>query len=132
MNYNLLEYKSHGDDDGMLVALEENKEIPFAIKRVFHIYNTRHDVVRGKHAHKTLEEVLICVNGSCKVLLDDGKNKEIVLLDSPKKGLYIPPNLWREMFEFDTNTVLVILASEKYEINDYIKDYNEYLELNNN
>lgn len=128
MKYKVYNYISHGDDDGQLVALEENIDVPFEIKRVFHIYETKKGVVRGKHAHKKLEEVLVCVAGSCKVLLDDGEKKETIVLDNPTKGLYIPPELWREMFEFETDTVLLVLASREYEIDDYLRDYSKWKE----
>ena len=121
-------FKPHGDARGQLVAIEELKDIPFSIKRVYYMYDTREGIARGFHAHKNLKQILICVHGSCKIKLDNGKEKEIVLLDKPNEGLYISNDLWREMFEFSKDAVLMVLASELYDEKDYIRDYNEFLE----
>lgn len=86
--------QQHGDSRGQLVALEEKKEIPFDIKRVYYIYDTQDGVRRGFHAHKSLKQLLICVHGSCKVLLDNGKERETVLLDKPYEGIFIQSNMW--------------------------------------
>lgn len=120
--------QQHGDSRGQLVALEETKEIPFQIKRVYYIYDTLADVRRGFHAHKKLKQLLICVHGSCKVLLDDGTDKEIVTLDKPYEGIFIQSNMWREMFDFSSDAVLLVLASENYDESDYIRDYDKFLE----
>ena len=120
-------FPPHGDDRGQLVALEEFKNIPFDIKRVYYMYDTVCGVSRGHHAHKSLEQILICVHGSCKILLDDGDQKEIVPLDKPNEGLYISNNIWREMFDFSPDAVLMVLASEHYDESDYIRDYGEFL-----
>lgn len=118
----------HGDTRGQLVALEEKKEIPFDIKRVYYIYDTQEGVRRGFHAHKTLKQLLICVHGSCKVLLDNGYEKEIVVLDKPYEGIFIQSNMWREMYDFTPDAVLLVLASEIYDESDYIRDYNRFLQ----
>lgn len=120
-------FQRHGDDRGMLVALEEGKEIPFDVKRVYYMYDTVEGVRRGFHAHKCLEQILICVHGSCKILLDNGKEKEIVSLDTPYEGLYISNDMWREMYDFSPDAVLMVLASELYDEADYIRDYDEFL-----
>ena len=122
-------FQQHGDDRGMLVALEEYKDIPFEIKRVYYIYDTKKDVHRGFHAHKSLEQILICIHGSCKVLLDNGTEKKIVSLEKPYEGLYIANNMWREMYDFSEDAVLMVLASEYYKEEDYIRDYNEFLRM---
>ena len=121
-------FQPHGDDRGQLVALEEMKDIPFEIKRVYYMFDTASDAIRGKHAHKSLEQVLICTSGSCKILLDDGNSKTVVNLDDPKKGLYISNNLWREMFDFSDDAVLMVLASDYYKEEDYIRNYDEFIE----
>ncbi len=121
-------FEPHGDDRGQLVALEELKDIPFDVKRVYYMYDTTPGVTRGKHAHKCLQQIMICVHGSCKVLLDDGKEKEIFLLDKPNEGIYISNDIWREMFDFSTDAVLMVLASELYDESDYIRDYNQFIE----
>ena len=120
-------FQQHGDDRGMLVALEEYKDIPFEIKRVYYMYDTKKDVHRGFHAHKSLEQILICIHGSCKVLLDNGTEKKIVSLEKPYEGLYIANNMWREMYDFSEDAVLMVLASEYYDENDYIRDYDKFL-----
>ena len=122
-------FQQHGDDRGMLVALEEYKDIPFEIKRVYYMYDTKKDVHRGFHAHKSLEQILICIHGSCKVLLDNGTEKKIVSLEKPYEGLYIANNMWREMYDFSEDAVLMVLASEYYKEEDYFRDYNEFLRM---
>lgn len=121
-------FPPHGDDRGQLVAIEQQKDIPFEIKRVYYIYDTLPDVRRGYHAHKNLEQMLICVHGSCKILLDNGKEKETVTLNDPTQGLYITHNIWREMFDFSSDAVLLVLASEYYCEDDYIRSYDDFLE----
>ncbi len=121
--------RSIGDERGSLIALESNINIPFDIKRVYYIFDTKNGVRRGFHAHKNLQQVLIAVAGSCKILLDDGKsNKQELLLNSPNQGLLIDSLLWREMFDFSTDCVLLVLASDYYNEDDYIRNYNDFLE----
>lgn len=122
-------FQPHGDDRGQLVALEEFKDIPFRIKRVYYMYDTATGVARGFHAHKSLQQILICIHGSCKVCLDNGKEKKIVPLEKPYEGLYIANNMWREMFDFSSDAVLMVLASELYDESDYIRDYDKFLEF---
>lgn len=121
------EFEEHGDERGTLIALEQFKNIPFDIKRVYYMFDTKEGVRRGYHAHKCLKQILVCVKGSCKILLDDGKEKESVLLDRPSKGLYIESNIWREMYDFSPDAVLMVLASELYTESDYIRNYDEFL-----
>lgn len=118
----------HGDDRGQLVALEELKDIPFDIKRVYYMYDTGAGVTRGYHAHKNLKQILICVHGSCRIRMDNGKEQETVLLDKPYEGLYVDNVVWREMFDFSPDAVLMVLASEYYDESDYIRNYEEFLE----
>lgn len=127
MNVEWFYAQRHGDDRGQLVALEEGKEIPFNIKRVYYIFDTLKDVHRGFHAHKCLKQLLICVSGSCKVLLDNGTEKEVVTLDKPYEGIFIESNIWREMYDFSEDAVLLVLASELYDEADYIRNYEEFL-----
>ena len=121
------EFQRHGDDRGMLVALEEGKEIPFDVKRVYYMYDTVPGVRRGLHAHKCLEQILICIHGSCKIHLDDGEETEEVELSSPYEGLYIPNDIWREMYDFSADAVLMVLASVIYDESDYIRSYDEFI-----
>lgn len=119
-------FPPHGDDRGQLVAIEEMKDLPFDIKRVYYIYDTLTDVVRGHHAHKCLKQVLLCVHGSCKIHLDNGHETAEVLLDKPNEGLYIENDMWREMYDFTPDAVLLVLASEYYDEADYIRNYDEF------
>ncbi len=120
-------FQPHGDERGQLIALEEYKDIPFAIKRVYFMYDTVEGVVRGKHAHKSLEQILVCIHGSCKVLLNDGKERKVVPLEKPYEGLYVANNIWREMYDFSEDAVLMVLASDFYNEEDYIRDYDTFL-----
>ena len=122
-------FQPHGDDRGQLVALEEMKDIPFVIKRVYYMYDTKEGVRRGFHAHRSLKQILICIHGSCKVLLDNGIEKKVIPLEKPYEGLYIANNMWREMFDFSPDAVLLVLASELYDERDYIRDYSEFLKF---
>ena len=122
-------FQPHGDERGQLVALEELKDIPFHIKRVYYMYETGEKVVRGCHAHKSLQQILVCIHGSCKIKLDDGFDRKVVLLEKPNEGLYVSNAMWREMYDFSPDAVLLVLASELYEESDYIRDYKEFLKF---
>lgn len=122
-------FQVHGDNRGSLVALEQDKEIPFPIKRVYYIFGNKDNVVRGCHAHKKLKQVLICVSGSCKIKLDNGYESCVVKLSSPDKGLLIDSFVWREMYDFSLDAVLLVLASELYDEYDYVRDYKEFMQL---
>lgn len=124
----LIPFSSFGDCRGNLVALEENKNIPFHIKRVYYLFDTKNDVIRGLHAHKNLKQVAFAISGSCRFILDNGKEREEVILDSPKQGLLIESCIWREMHDFSDDCILVVLASEYYDESDYIRDYEEFLQ----
>ena len=121
-------FQTHGDERGQLVALEEKKDIPFKIKRVYYMYDTLPGVTRGYHAHKSLEQILVCIHGSCKILLDDGHEKKVVALEKPYEGLYVSHAVWREKFDFSPDAVLMVLASELYDESDYIRNYDKFLE----
>ena len=120
-------FQPHGDKRGQLVALEEFVDIPFKIKRVYYMYDTASDAARGRHAHKSLEQILICIHGTCKVKLDNGTEQKIVPLERPYEGLYIANDMWREMYDFSDDAVLMVLASNIYDESDYIRDYTEFL-----
>lgn len=127
MNYKLLNMEIFGDERGKLVSLEGDKNIPFDIKRVYYIFDTLPDQERGKHAHKSLEQIIIAIDGACQFILDDGKNRESVWLNRPDIGLYIGKNMWREMKNFSYGCKLMVLANEYYNPNEYIKNYNEFI-----
>ncbi|MCC4288867.1 sugar 3,4-ketoisomerase [Vreelandella aquamarina] len=124
---NIIQLKPLGDDRGSLVALESNKSVPFEIKRVYYIFNTKENVSRGFHAHRNLKQIAVCVTGSCRFVLDNGKNREEVVLDSSTKGLLIEDLVWREMHDFTPDCVLLVLASEYYDEADYIRNYDDFL-----
>lgn len=120
-------FQPHGDDRGQLIAIEEGRDYSFKVKRVYYIYDTSEGVRRGFHAHKSLKQILVCVHGSCKIHLDDGSETAEVTLDNPWTGLYIDNNVWREMYDFSPGAVLLVLASERYDESDYIRNYDEFL-----
>lgn len=120
-------FQRHGDERGMLIALEEMKDIPFEIKRVYYMYDTLEGVRRGYHAHKALQQILIAIHGSCKIHLDNGSETAEVLLDVPYEGLYISNDMWREMYDFSEDCVLMVLASEYYDERDYIRNYEDFM-----
>ena len=124
--YRKLQFADLGDERGKLVVAEGDIDIPFSIQRVFYIYGSDDSVVRGQHANRNSEFVLINVAGSSKVMITDGENKEIVTLSRPMEGLYIPRMVWKEMYEFSPDSVLLVLASTHYDGSEYIRDYEEY------
>ena len=121
-------FPPHGDDRGQLGAIEAMKDLPFEVRRVYYIYDTLPGVRRGFHAHLNLQQILLCVNGSCKIHLDNGTDTAEVTLDKPNVGLYISNDMWREMYDFTPGTVLLVLASEYYDEADYIRNYDVFLE----
>lgn len=127
MNYKLIDMDIHGDNRGKLIAIEGTKNIPFDIKRVYYIYDTIPEESRGFHAHKTLEQLIVAIDGACQFVLDDGKTREKVWLNSPNKALYIGKNMWREMKHFSYGCKLMVLASEYYDEKEYIRSYDEFL-----
>lgn len=125
----LIPLQTHGDERGSLIALEQEKNIPFEIKRVYYLFNTGPNVRRGFHAHKDLTQIVIAVQGSCRFLLDDGKERISLLLDNPAQGLLIDSCIWREMYDFSEDCVLMVLANHLYDESDYIRSYDEFLNL---
>lgn len=116
-----------GDERGSLIALEENQNVPFDVKRVYYIFGTKQNIRRGYHAHKNLKQLAICVSGSCKFLMNNGVSKQVVELNSPMQGLLIEGLVWREMYDFSPKCVLMVLADSYYNENDYIRDYELFL-----
>ncbi|MFT7086871.1 MAG: dTDP-4-dehydrorhamnose 3,5-epimerase-like enzyme [Rickettsiales bacterium] len=123
----ILNFDIKGDEKGNLISLEENKNIPFDIKRVYYIFDTKDGVRRGFHAHKKLKQVLVCVSGSCTIMLDDGIEKATIELNYPNKGLFIETPIWREMFDFSKDCVLMVLADNYYDEEDYIRNYEDFV-----
>ncbi len=120
-------FKPLGDSRGSLVALEGNKSVPFDIKRVYYIFGTQQGVSRGFHAHRNLKQLAVCVTGSCRFVLDNGKTREEIILDRSTTGLIIEGLIWREMYDFTSDCVLMILADQYYDELDYIRDYADFL-----
>ncbi|OSL18630.1 bifunctional acetyl transferase/isomerase [Escherichia coli B175] len=131
MEIKIIPLQAHGDDRGSLIALEEENNIPFEIKRVYYMFNTKSNVRRGLHAHRKLKQVAIAVRGSCRFVLDDGKERVEILLDNPGQGLLIDSCIWREMYDFSEDCVLMVLADSHYDENDYIRDYETFYKLVN-
>lgn len=127
----IIEFKDIGDERGKLVAIEGGITIPFEIKRVFYIFGSDSSVVRGRHANKESEFVLINVAGKSKVRLTDSHEELVVDLNRPMVGVYIPKMIWKDMFSFSKDSVLLVLASTHYNGSEYIRDYNDYQELMN-
>ena len=126
MDYKLLNLKVNGDERGKLISLEGGKSVPFEIKRVYWIFDTLPDSDRGFHAHKSLEQIIVAMDGACEFVLDDGVSREKVLLNRPDVGLYIGKNMWREMRHFSYGCKLMVLASEYYDEGEYIREYAEF------
>ena len=124
----VLEFKDLGDERGKLVVIEGEKSIPFTIQRVFYIYGSDATVVRGQHANRESEFVLINVAGSSKVRITDGNEEFVVELNRPMTGVYIPRMVWKDMYDFSEDSVLLVLASTHYDSGEYIRDYDAYLE----
>lgn len=125
----ILQFADLGDERGKLVVIEGNQAIPFDIKRVFYIYDSDSTVVRGQHANRESEFVLINVAGHSKVRITDGKEELIVKLDKPMMGVYLPKMIWKDMYEFSSDSVLLCLASTHYDGSEYIRDYEEYVKI---
>ena len=124
----MLEFSQKGDERGRLVIVEGGQDIPFEVKRIFYIYGSDKDVIRGQHANKESEFVLINVAGNSKVKVKDGKGNEVVYsLNRPHTGIYLPKMVWKDMYDFSEDSVLLVLASTHYDADEYIRDYNEFV-----
>ena len=125
----MLSFKQNGDERGHLVVIEGNKDVPFDIKRIFYIYGSDPNVIRGQHANRETEFVLVNVAGKSKVKEYDGKgNEAIFILNRPHTGIYLPTMVWKDMYDFSEDSVLLVLASEAYNPNEYIRNYDEFVE----
>lgn len=128
MKIQKITFQQIGDDRGWLSVAEYGRQIPFLVKRIYYIYGVKDGKRRGYHAHKNLQQIMFCISGSCKVMFTDGLERTDILLDKPYEAVYIKECVWREMYEFSDNAVLLVLASENYDEGDYIRDYNAFLE----
>ncbi len=127
----LMKFDQLGDSRGHLVVIEGTKDIPFEIARIFYIYGSDNDIIRGQHANKESEFVLINVSGKSKVRIKYGDYEKIIELNEPHMGVYIPKMIWKEMFDFSKDSVLLVLSNLKYNPNEYIRDFNQYLKEKN-
>lgn len=127
MEITMIPFPTHTNPTGTLSFLEAEHHVPFPIRRVYYIYDVAPGARRGFHAHKKLRQVLICIHGSCKILLDNGTEQQIVPLTSPSEGLVVEHVMWREMYDFSSGAVLMVLASEYYDEADYIRNYDDFL-----
>lgn len=127
----VVRFNQLGDDRGHLVVVEGCKDIPFEIARIFYIYGSDKEVIRGQHANRDSEFVLINVSGKSKVKIDYGNSQEMIELNEPHMGVYIPKMIWKEMYDFSEDSVLLVLSNFKYNPDEYIRNYNEYLALIN-
>ncbi len=123
----LLSFDDLGDERGKLVVIEGGQAIPFEIRRVFYIYGSDESVVRGQHANRESEFVLINVAGTSRVKMSDGDEEVVVELNRPMMGVYIPRMVWKEMYDFSPDSVLLVLASTHYDGSEYIRDHDEYI-----
>jgi len=117
------------EKDGVLSIAEGSKEVPFEIARVYYIYGLSYPKAqRGLHAHKELEQVILCINGSFKLMLDDGENRQYLYLTDPNHGIYLGPKIWHTMFEFSSDCIILVLASDRYDEADYIRGYDQFID----
>lgn len=122
-----IELPNLGDHRGSLVVAEANKNLPFDIKRLYYIFDSKPDIPRGFHAHRQLTQVAFCIRGKFKMLMDNGNDKQEVVLDEPNKGLVIPPMVWHEMHDFSEDCIILVLADDHYNEADYIRSYDNFI-----
>ena len=123
--------KHHSDRKGNISVVENGITVPFDVKRVYYLYDVPGGESRGSHAHKELSQLIIAASGSFRVTLDDGNVKRSFILNRPDQGLYVKPGIWRDLDDFSSGAVCMVLASEVYKEDDYIRDYNNFLDFRN-
>ncbi|NDP22024.1 MAG: WxcM-like domain-containing protein [Paludibacter sp.] len=127
----MIELDKHHRDRGNITVIENNNEVPFDVKRIYYLYDVPGGESRGGHAHKELRQLIVAASGSFIVKLDDGTNQTSFTLNRPYQGLLVVPGIWRELEDFSSGSVCLVLASEKYNENDYIREYNEFVNYKN-
>jgi dTDP-4-dehydrorhamnose 3,5-epimerase-like enzyme len=123
---NRIEFTEFIDKRGALIAIENFGNCPFEIKRIFYIYNVPNGQHRGRHCHLESHQLIICVNGFLKISVNDGVSTSLFLLDSPNQGLHVPPMNWTDLLEFSSDAIVLVLASEIYDVDDYILDFEDF------
>ena len=127
MHYKLYDLTNTGDERGGLIPFEKGRNVPFEICRAFYIYDTKPSTPRGAHANRKSQFLMVVISGSCKVLVDNGREKTVVELNRPNQALWLDKMIWKEMYDFSYNAILLVLSDEKYDETEYIRDYGEYL-----
>ena len=127
MNFKIIKTKFFGDKKGHLISFEKGCNCPFDVKRSFYIFDTVPGIVRGSHANRNSEFLLIAISGSCKIKIDDGRKQEIVELNTPIQVLYLGKMMWKEMYDFSYNAILLVLTNTMYDESEYIRDYQQFL-----
>ena len=130
-NIRIIKFKKFSDKYGSLVPIEAEKDIPFAVRRIYYIFDVPAKTRRGFHSHKCLHQVLVCLKGSVKILVKTSVEEQIVNLSDASEGLYIGPMIWREMYDFSEGSVLLVMASEHYDEGDYERNYDKYIKTVN-
>jgi dTDP-4-dehydrorhamnose 3,5-epimerase-like enzyme len=124
-------FQSHGTADRQLVTASMDSEFPFVIQRVYYVMGVRSDDKRGNHANIKNRQVMVAISGSFKVMVDDGEEKKSFTIDKNTEGFYLPEKLWRSVYDFSSDAICMVFCSEKYDVADYVKDFNEFLVLKN-
>ena len=130
-NCSVIELNKVHNRSGNLTSVEDMTSIPYSVKRIYYLYDVPGGAERGGHAHRNLHQLIVAASGCFDVVLDDGRNKKVVELNRPYYGLYIVPGIWRELINFSSGAICLVLASEKYDAADYIRDYEEFIKYSN-
>lgn len=130
-NCNIIELSKIHNRAGNITVVEEYLSLPFQIERIYYLYDVPGEESRGGHAHKALYQLIVAASGSFSISLDDGKSKRTFMLNHPNKGLLVIPGIWRELYDFSSGSVCLVLASMKYDPDDYIRDYTSFLKYKN-
>lgn len=125
----IYDFNVRGDERGSLIAIEEQRDIPFPIRRIYYIFGTQPGVIRGLHAHRQLQQVMVCLHGACKLQLDDGQDQIVVTMERNTQGVLIDRMVWHQMYDFTADCVLLVLADDYYDEGDYIRDYQDFERL---